>query len=42
MLQELLEQIETGKNVDAGVQHRLNTAAFFGWELANFPIVTVS
>ena len=30
ILKELLEQIETGKNIDAGAQYKMNTDVMFG------------
>ena len=34
ILRELLEQIETGKNVDAGVQYKMNTDVYVCPEIA--------
>ena len=34
ILKELLEQIETGKNVDAGVQYKMNTDVYVCPEVA--------
>ena len=34
ILKELLEQIETGKNIDAGVQYKMNTDVYVCPEVA--------